>query len=194
MERDSTAAQSDETVRSPEPAAAEAAVIAPPAATRPYYECVFCKRGFTTAQALGGHMNIHRRDRDRVKPAPARRLDAPATKWYGHSASYPPPQLAAPQMSSGSFAMLYYTSGAGGAAGVGVDADLALSPGTPSPRELSLFGSKDDHDRDLQLGLGFHGSGWRAPEGLPERRQDGEPAERKQLLDLELRLGPRPRH
>lgn len=27
------------------------------------YECVFCKRGFTSAQALGGHMNIHRKDR-----------------------------------------------------------------------------------------------------------------------------------
>ncbi|XP_050220316.1 transcriptional regulator SUPERMAN [Mercurialis annua] len=27
------------------------------------YECTFCKRGFTNAQALGGHMNIHRRDR-----------------------------------------------------------------------------------------------------------------------------------
>ncbi|MCE5166659.1 hypothetical protein HAX54_023603 [Datura stramonium] len=29
------------------------------------YECVFCKRGFNTAQALGGHMNIHRKDRIR---------------------------------------------------------------------------------------------------------------------------------
>uniref|UniRef100_A0A0D3GQ33 C2H2-type domain-containing protein n=1 Tax=Oryza barthii TaxID=65489 RepID=A0A0D3GQ33_9ORYZ len=28
-----------------------------------YYECTFCKRGFTNAQALGGHMNIHRKDR-----------------------------------------------------------------------------------------------------------------------------------
>ncbi|KAE8686075.1 basic helix-loop-helix family protein [Hibiscus syriacus] len=26
------------------------------------YECVFCRRGFTTAQALGGHMNIHRKE------------------------------------------------------------------------------------------------------------------------------------
>ncbi|PIN04044.1 hypothetical protein CDL12_23428 [Handroanthus impetiginosus] len=31
------------------------------------YECGFCKRGFNTAQALGGHMNIHRRDRARNK-------------------------------------------------------------------------------------------------------------------------------
>ncbi|XP_019163595.1 PREDICTED: transcriptional regulator SUPERMAN-like [Ipomoea nil] len=27
------------------------------------YECAFCKRGFTNPQALGGHMNIHRKDR-----------------------------------------------------------------------------------------------------------------------------------
>ncbi|WMV47345.1 hypothetical protein MTR67_040730 [Solanum verrucosum] len=30
------------------------------------YECVFCKRGFNTAQALGGHMNIHRKDRIKI--------------------------------------------------------------------------------------------------------------------------------
>ncbi|GMH20878.1 hypothetical protein Nepgr_022720 [Nepenthes gracilis] len=28
-----------------------------------FYDCVFCRRGFTSAQALGGHMNIHRKDR-----------------------------------------------------------------------------------------------------------------------------------
>ncbi|KAI3682295.1 hypothetical protein L1987_82183 [Smallanthus sonchifolius] len=27
------------------------------------YTCSFCKRGFSNAQALGGHMNVHRRDR-----------------------------------------------------------------------------------------------------------------------------------
>lgn len=32
------------------------------------YECIFCKRGFSTAQALGGHMNIHRKDKARNKP------------------------------------------------------------------------------------------------------------------------------
>ncbi|KAL3531788.1 hypothetical protein ACH5RR_005309 [Cinchona calisaya] len=31
------------------------------------YKCSFCKRGFSNAQALGGHMNIHRKDRARLK-------------------------------------------------------------------------------------------------------------------------------
>ncbi|XP_047337149.1 transcriptional regulator SUPERMAN-like [Impatiens glandulifera] len=35
------------------------------------YDCIFCKRGFTTAQALGGHMNIHRKDRAKAKPTSA---------------------------------------------------------------------------------------------------------------------------
>uniref|UniRef100_A0A2P2P7D2 C2H2-type domain-containing protein n=1 Tax=Rhizophora mucronata TaxID=61149 RepID=A0A2P2P7D2_RHIMU len=31
------------------------------------YSCGFCKREFRSAQALGGHMNIHRRDRARLR-------------------------------------------------------------------------------------------------------------------------------
>ncbi|KAL4312047.1 hypothetical protein GQ457_01G017440 [Hibiscus cannabinus] len=31
------------------------------------YTCSFCKRGFSNAQALGGHMNIHRRDRAKLR-------------------------------------------------------------------------------------------------------------------------------
>ncbi|KAL7095568.1 hypothetical protein ACP275_10G032400 [Erythranthe tilingii] len=30
------------------------------------YSCSFCRRGFSNAQALGGHMNIHRRDRAKL--------------------------------------------------------------------------------------------------------------------------------
>ena len=40
------------------------------------YECRFCKRGFTNAQALGGHMNIHRKDK------------AKARQNQNHSSSY----------------------------------------------------------------------------------------------------------
>ncbi|KAK1265289.1 Transcriptional regulator TAC1 [Acorus gramineus] len=31
------------------------------------YDCNFCKRGFSNAQALGGHMNIHRKEKARLK-------------------------------------------------------------------------------------------------------------------------------
>ncbi|XAR50912.1 hypothetical protein NMG60_11005377 [Bertholletia excelsa] len=34
------------------------------------YSCSFCRREFRSAQALGGHMNVHRRDRARLKQCP----------------------------------------------------------------------------------------------------------------------------
>ncbi|ONM52998.1 Transcriptional regulator TAC1 [Zea mays] len=51
-----------------------------------YYECSFCKRGFTNAQALGGHMNIHRKDRgggSRSGTAPPQQDDAGGSRTYG---------------------------------------------------------------------------------------------------------------
>ncbi|PRQ36407.1 putative transcription factor C2H2 family [Rosa chinensis] len=34
------------------------------------YTCSFCKREFKSAQALGGHMNVHRKDRARLRSSP----------------------------------------------------------------------------------------------------------------------------
>ncbi|CAI9766259.1 unnamed protein product [Fraxinus pennsylvanica] len=34
------------------------------------YNCRFCRREFRSAQALGGHMNVHRRDRARLRQSP----------------------------------------------------------------------------------------------------------------------------
>ncbi|GAV81208.1 zf-C2H2_6 domain-containing protein [Cephalotus follicularis] len=36
------------------------------------YTCNFCKREFKSAQALGGHMNVHRRDRARLRQSSPR--------------------------------------------------------------------------------------------------------------------------
>ncbi|KMZ70351.1 hypothetical protein ZOSMA_1G03330 [Zostera marina] len=46
------------------------------------YACSFCKREFRSAQALGGHMNVHRRDRARLRDSspwdpPSSLLDEP---------------------------------------------------------------------------------------------------------------------
>ncbi|CAL0328246.1 unnamed protein product [Lupinus luteus] len=35
------------------------------------YSCSFCRRDFRSAQALGGHMNVHRRDRARLNQQPS---------------------------------------------------------------------------------------------------------------------------
>ncbi|KAM0034504.1 putative transcription factor C2H2 family [Helianthus debilis subsp. tardiflorus] len=34
------------------------------------YSCSFCRRDFRSAQALGGHMNVHRRERAKLKQSP----------------------------------------------------------------------------------------------------------------------------
>lgn len=31
------------------------------------YECTYCKHGFTNAQALGGHMNVHRKEKAKTR-------------------------------------------------------------------------------------------------------------------------------
>ncbi|KAH0458384.1 hypothetical protein IEQ34_013699 [Dendrobium chrysotoxum] len=54
------------------------------------YDCNFCKRGFSNAQALGGHMNIHRKDRTlKPKKPNARGSQAPISVFS--SSSYFPP-------------------------------------------------------------------------------------------------------
>ncbi|KAI4373910.1 hypothetical protein MLD38_011969 [Melastoma candidum] len=69
------------------------------------YSCTFCKREFRSAQALGGHMNVHRRDRARL-----RQLS-------------PPPTSSAPASSDGQYPFLSLNPG---------NANPILSP-NPSP-------------------------------------------------------------
>ncbi|KAF6151315.1 hypothetical protein GIB67_040588 [Kingdonia uniflora] len=38
------------------------------------YTCTFCRREFRSAQALGGHMNVHRRDRARLCQSPPKTI------------------------------------------------------------------------------------------------------------------------
>ncbi|NP_001312287.1 transcriptional regulator SUPERMAN-like [Nicotiana tabacum] len=46
------------------------------------YTCSFCKREFRSAQALGGHMNVHRRDRARLRLQSSPPKDNGTTSHY----------------------------------------------------------------------------------------------------------------
>lgn len=56
------------------------------------YECEYCKRGFTTAQALGGHMNIHRKDRAMKRPSSVPSVSSRPDESYANLKPYLPIQ------------------------------------------------------------------------------------------------------
>ncbi|CAK7342814.1 unnamed protein product [Dovyalis caffra] len=60
------------------------------------YSCSFCRREFRSAQALGGHMNVHRRDRARLKQSPS-----PHNEILPHENQNPPSHLQNPYTSFG---------------------------------------------------------------------------------------------
>jgi hypothetical protein len=66
MERGSGSRRSSRRATGEEAAAAAAGTWGDAASaggnSQPNYPCSICRHGFTNAQALGGHMNIHRRD------------------------------------------------------------------------------------------------------------------------------------
>jgi hypothetical protein len=138
------------------------------------YTCGYCRREFRSAQALGGHMNVHRRDRARLRQCcsaasaahgPSSSLPSPSlmTAHHQHSRAPPlpnlnfsPPHRAAADPVIYSFFSATTTSAA--AAATNKAAALEVS---------------------LELGIGVCGSGSGRGAGLVE--EDG--------LDLELRLG-----
>ncbi|KAG1339244.1 zinc finger protein 10 [Cocos nucifera] len=61
------------------------------------YSCSFCRREFRSAQALGGHMNVHRRDRARLKQSSSPTSEALENSHH-HLNPRVPPILAAPQL------------------------------------------------------------------------------------------------
>ncbi|KAG6493227.1 hypothetical protein ZIOFF_048204 [Zingiber officinale] len=63
------------------------------------YPCAFCRRGFKSAQALGGHMNVHRRDRALLRRQRPESCPSAATASPPYSVvipTQPQPELVAP--------------------------------------------------------------------------------------------------
>ncbi|XP_044506720.1 probable transcriptional regulator RABBIT EARS [Mangifera indica] len=56
------------------------------------YDCTFCKRGFSNAQALGGHMNIHRKDKAKLKQTSSSKNQLDVSKINRPSYNFTQPQ------------------------------------------------------------------------------------------------------
>ncbi|XP_022728383.1 zinc finger protein GIS3-like [Durio zibethinus] len=152
------------------------------------YECVFCKRGFATAQALGGHMNIHRKDRAKSRPSSVPIVSGKVDDHENYASlrlySYPPIQSFQPHYSIAPEVHLSYQAFFPASAGWGF-----RPPHThhgdelfvDSSRHLNPFG-EEDWRRSLSLQIG------------PSHVDDHENKEtdascQEDELDLELRLG-----
>ncbi|KAL5981410.1 hypothetical protein ACLOJK_015468 [Asimina triloba] len=151
-----------------------------------FYECMFCKRGFSTAQALGGHMNIHRRDRARIRhqiPSTSNKQDdndPPNLSYFSHSPNHPPyyPRVS-DSLSNYHRYLPLPTSTTTSTSSRHLPAFLPESSPTQQPHPLSLFG------HDLHMGPSTQPDRARAMEE-PLKGQDGDDDGE---LDLELRLG-----
>ncbi|GFP99594.1 transcriptional regulator tac1 [Phtheirospermum japonicum] len=166
------------------------------------YECVFCKRGFNTAQALGGHMNIHRRDKVKNNNKststnyPNKQEEEKNHHQFGQRFSYCDQNMPASSSSSSS----YYNHDH-----FVYDHDDHRPRSTYNPKRFpgSTSYFRDDHqnyyysnnnnnDHDYERGQQQHGD-WNVSLGLDYNstilKDRAAMMSQKEELDLELRLG-----
>ncbi|GAB4843213.1 hypothetical protein Ancab_013180 [Ancistrocladus abbreviatus] len=143
------------------------------------FECNFCKRGFTNAQALGGHMNIHRRDKSKSKSKPEhpsllfQKLDYFSTN---------PPCLPLPLPPPPTNSSHYYL------ANPSPHCHYAI-PGPQTnydnPTMYHSYGYYEDDLKNTHLNLQVGSS--RVKDGVNQRKEKDD--QNEDPLDLELRLG-----
>lgn len=114
------------------------------------YTCAFCRREFKSAQALGGHMNVHRRDRAKMRGghhgSAAAQLGgaaSPATDETPHAAKY---AVLYPILNSSAAGAVLIPSG-----------DVLLSAGplalAPAHDRCHVIDDEVEGDKDVDLEL-----------------------------------------
>ncbi|XP_052206908.1 transcriptional regulator TAC1-like [Diospyros lotus] len=143
--------------------------------TRRSYECTFCKRGFTNAQALGGHMNIHRKHKAKAKQIVTsdHSTTSPSSKsseakFFAPVSSEQARYHAALEAQMKSYQMYFPASNP--------SLQHGYHPGHNLGAPNSGFSSKEEESATANLSLQI---------GLPPK----EDVQEEKELDLELRLG-----
>ncbi|XP_076926818.1 uncharacterized protein LOC143590121 [Bidens hawaiensis] len=158
------------------------------------YECVFCRRGFTTAQALGGHMNIHRKDRAKSRPSYLSNNNMNSNKhdqdqdhsFYANSRFYHPVFTSYPQ----TYVSETHDNHQEGNVGYAEYFSCMSSSSQLINYENNQSPSREDKMMNLSLQFGWsHGENEYHRES---KRRTREPSNEDEL-DLELRLGHDPR-
>jgi hypothetical protein len=114
------------------------------------YTCAFCRREFSSAQALGGHMNVHRRDRAKIRG----HHGAAGQKLVGAApvaGEEVPPHAAAPV----EYAVMYPILNSTAAGAVIIPSrDVLLSmPLALAPAHDQCHGVSDDEEGDKEVDL-----------------------------------------
>ncbi|CAL5432769.1 unnamed protein product [Camellia sinensis] len=150
------------------------------------YDCIFCRRGFNTAQALGGHMNIHRKDKAKNNRSTMINSNKQEEFYINprldqEIPSYPPRyEYFATQEAQVSY-QTYFPASTSSARPSYTHQSNEFC-GYQIPQLLSPFG---DHDWRMGLSLQFG-----LAHGEDEEKKSGGSEEDE--LDLELRLGHNP--
>ncbi|XP_057783256.1 zinc finger protein 6-like [Salvia miltiorrhiza] len=109
------------------------------------YDCAFCKRGFTNAQALGGHMNIHRKDKAKKKKKNQEVIQSFSSGYAGRHVNcqvyMPPPN---PGLQTGNYEYCFFP----------VWRPDNLPDHIDGPRSLMHVEDEDEEEVDLELRLG----------------------------------------
>ncbi|CAK9185353.1 unnamed protein product [Ilex paraguariensis] len=151
------------------------------------YTCTFCKRGFSNAQALGGHMNIHRKDRAKLKESSSENLLSENITKKKNTSDSPPVSADENSLQPES----------------GEDKSFTPRRSLNSDKEDDDVVDRAKHDTGapVQLPL-FAETPWTTNDPEASSSVGGNVQKSTQLshssspteLDLELRLGPEPRH
>lgn len=149
------------------------------------YECTFCKRGFTNAQALGGHMNIHRKEKAKAKQHSQHQKSKEDLHYMSSSRYFAPiisSDIHQPRPQN------YHPS----TFGPQLNYQFYLPPPNPSfPQGQSIqrFESVSTNEAHLGANLGLQIGRSSAGGGAKGGKGDGREDLVENEVDLELRLG-----
>lgn len=154
------------------------------------YTCTYCRREFKSAQALGGHMNVHRRDRARLHQAPANPIK-PSSSSPSSSSSFIIPT---PDFNGGGLCLLYQFPNPNSSGGMMINRPTTLNAYIHSPSSLfSMSHHSFNHLMPSTLppsGFPANDHDHRAATGSSSTNFSAISMENgNQELDLELRLG-----